>query len=169
MRPFLMHSTKYDGSLHYRYPVQLVERSEDRLVTYCEPGIQIQSYRGSSVLKIHILSLFWRNRPYVLHFTWGPDRRPEKIYVDISTNTTWSDDTVGYIDLDLDLIGTHGSPSIHLVDVDEFEEHRQLWSYPEDLVQSCWAAVEEVRALLTSGKPPFAPSMFAWQPGQPVQ
>ncbi len=63
MSNFLLHSTKYDGTLHYRYPVQLVQESKERLVTYTGPGIPVQSHRGSWTGTKHILSLFWRERP----------------------------------------------------------------------------------------------------------
>jgi protein associated with RNAse G/E len=162
-----LHSTKYDGTLHYRYPVRLVERSLERLTTYCEPGTPLESYRGSRIVERHILSLFWRDRSYVLHVEWTRQWQPEYLYIDITAGTI--DRTIRYIDLDLDLILRQGSTSAELVDVDEFETHRVSWGYPDDLVKSCWGAVEEVRSLLEMGKEPFTPSMFAWRPGEPLK
>jgi uncharacterized protein len=165
MTDLILHSTKYDGSPHYRYPVQLIQRSEDRLITYFQPGNPIESYRGSWTGTKHFLSFFWRNKPYVLHVRWHTDWRPEFLYVDIATATSWADGTVRYVDLDLDLIVRHGTNHVHLDDADEFETHRVKFSYPDDLVKGCWAAVEEVRGLFEAGKEPFAPSMHNWRPG----
>jgi protein associated with RNAse G/E len=164
-----LHSTKYDGSLHYRYPVRLVERSLERLTTYCEPGTTMESYRGSRIAERHILSLFWRDQSCVLHVEWTRQWQPEYLYIDITTGTSWVEGTIRYIDLDLDLILRQGSTAVQLLDVDEFETHRVRWGYPEDLVRSCWSAVEEVRSLLETGKEPFNPSMFAWRPGEPLR
>jgi hypothetical protein len=161
-----LHSTKYDGSLHYRYPVQLVQRLQQRLITYCGPGIAQESYRGSRMTTRHTLSLFWHDKPYVLHVEWNGKWEPEFLYVDITTATSWVDGTIRYIDMDLDLILRLGATEVHLDDADEFEEHRVKWGYPEELVKGCWAAVEEVRGLLKAGKEPFALSMFAWRPGE---
>jgi uncharacterized protein len=165
MDDLLVHSTKYDGSLHYRYPLQLVQRTEDRLITFTEPGVPVESYRGSWSGEKYFLHMFWRGRPYVLHVRWNSQWQPEALYVDIATETDWTDRVVRYIDMDLDLILRHGNAEIELDDEDEFEAHRVLWSYPDELVRSCWAAVEDVRALLVSTKEPFAPSMFVWRPG----
>jgi hypothetical protein len=96
-----LHSTKYDGSLHYRYPVRLVQRSDERLITYSEPGDPVESYRGLWTGEKHMLSLFWRERPYVLHVRWDSQWQPEFLYVDIATATSWLDGTIRYIDLDL--------------------------------------------------------------------
>jgi hypothetical protein len=163
-----MHSTKYDGSLHYRYPVELVDQSADRLVTYFEPGSPVESYRGSWSGTKHILTIFWHQLPYVLHVRWDDARQPEFLYVDIATDTRWGDGTVRYIDLDLDLIRRAGSSTIELDDEDEFEDHQTKWNYPAELVQDCWSAVKTVRGLLETGKPPFAFSMFDWTRGKPL-
>jgi protein associated with RNAse G/E len=163
-----LHSTKYDGSLHYRYPVQMVGQSEKCLITYYQPGGPMQSYRGSWTGSKHLLSFFWCDRPYVLHVRWDSQWQAEFLYVDIATATSWLDGTVRYTDMDLDLILRHGATAVDLDDADEFEMHRVAWSYPQELVHGCWAAVEEVRGFLKTGKEPFTPSMFAWRPGEPV-
>ncbi|HEX4124526.1 MAG TPA: DUF402 domain-containing protein [Tepidisphaeraceae bacterium] len=160
-----MYSTKYDGSLHYRYPVQLVERSADRLITWAAPGTEIHSYRGSWMRTKHTLSVFLLGRPYVLHAMWDAAWQPHWLYVDIATDTRWTDDIVQYVDMDLDLILNHNSPEIILDDEDEFAAHREKFGYPSSLVSQCHAAVEEVRRLLESRESPFTPALFAWRPG----
>jgi uncharacterized protein len=168
MNSFILHSTKYDGSRHYRYPVELVERSADRLVTHCQPGTPIESYRGSWTGKKHFLSFFWKEKPYVLHIRWDTGWKPEFLYVDIATGTSWADGIIRYVDLDLDLIVRHGTAHVHLDDADEFESHRVRFGYPQKLVANCWSAVEEVRRLFAEGTKPFNPSLFDWRPGAPL-
>ena len=168
MSNLILHSTKYDGSPHYRYPVGLVHRSEERLVTFCAPGVPIESYRGAWTGSKHFLSFFWRDRPYVLHVRWDSGWQPEFLYVDIATATSWADGIIRYIDLDLDLILRHGTTAVHLDDADEFEAHRVRFGYPDELVRGCWAAAEEVRGLFAAGTKPFAPSLFNWRPGAPL-
>ncbi|HUB27106.1 MAG TPA: DUF402 domain-containing protein [Tepidisphaeraceae bacterium] len=169
MDELLVHSTKYDGSLHYRYPLQLVQRTEGRLITFTAPGVPVESYRGSWAGEKHFLHLFWRGRPYVLHVRWNSHWQPEMLYVDIAAETDWTDRVVRYIDMDLDVILRHGKTDPELEDEDEFHAHRTRWRYPEELVRTCWAAVEDVRALLARNKEPFGPSMFAWRPGMALR
>jgi len=165
---FSLHSTKFNGSLHYRYPVRLIEQTDERLVTYFEAGGPVESYRGKWIGEKHFLSFFWRGRPYVLHVRWENGWEPEFLYVDIATNVRWDEQTVRYVDLDLDLILRADSTNIHLDDEDEFEAHRVKWNYPPSLVTACWAAVEEVKRQLRSGKKPFDLSIFDWRPGSTV-
>ena len=56
---FLRHSTKYDGSLHYRYPSTVVREEPDLLMLYCQPGIRCESYRGQLTAQYHSLELYW--------------------------------------------------------------------------------------------------------------
>ena len=165
MTPHLeLHSTKFDRSLHYRYPVKLVQYAERNLITYCAAGTTAESHRGPRTLERHILSHFWIDKPYVLHAEWNEDWQPDYLYVDITSATSWGDGTVRYIDLDLDLIQRHGSTAVYLDDADEFEIHRVLWEYPDELVKQCWDAVAEVRGLLETSSHPFSDSTFDWRP-----
>src|ERR1700683_2765027 len=89
MPSFHLHSTKYDGSLHYRYAVEPLHRSETQLITLCTPGAAVQSYRGQWATSKTLLSFFWKAQPWVLHVCWQNDWQPEWLYVDISTATSW--------------------------------------------------------------------------------
>jgi protein associated with RNAse G/E len=164
----LLHSTKYDGSLHYRYAVAQVQRTDDRLIAFSSPGSPVESYRGSWTGTKHLLSTFWKGRAYVLHVRWDVAWTPEFLYVDIATGTKWDDRVVRYVDLDLDLILRHGSTNIYLDDEDEFEANRLRWKYPAELVKNCHGAAGEVRRLLEWGEKPFSTALFAWRPGSPV-
>ena len=168
MTTLQLHSTKYNGSLHYRYLVQQIDRTDERLVTYFQPGTPVESHRGPMIGTRHVLSFFWPARPYVLHVEWDAHWNPHHLYVDIATATTWLDGTIRYIDLDLDLILRPNAPSIHLDDADEFETHRHQWNYPDALVKNCWSAVTEARTLLESNTPPFSPTLYTWRPGSPL-
>jgi len=161
----LLHSTKYDGSLHYRYAVREVERTAWRLVTYSSPGQAVESHRGPRTGTRNLLSFFVLDQPFVAHIGWDAAWQPLYVYVDISTATSWTADTVGYIDLDLDVIQSHGASAVVLDDEDEFDDRRVRWSYPEPLVQECWAAVAQVRSHFAQGLRPFSAAMFDWRPG----
>jgi protein associated with RNAse G/E len=169
VKQLLVHSSKFDGSLHYRYPVFEVQRTKDLLVTFTSPPYPVQSYRGEWMGKKRLLSFFWKDQPFVLHVRWEESWDPEFLYVDIATGTGWDDSVVRYVDLDLDLIRRNESTEIHLDDEDEFEEHRVLWNYPPELVIQCHKAVETVRRLLQAGEPPFSTELFTWRPAPPIQ
>jgi protein associated with RNAse G/E len=166
--PVLSHSTKYDGSLHYRIPAQVIETTPTRLASYRGPGSPIESYRGNWEGKWHVLGLHWSERHWNLYVHWEQDWTPRELYVNVATPARWDDVALRWIDLDLDLILPAGTSEPKLDDIDEFDLHRRRLGYPADLVESCLAAAVEVAALMRRRTPLFDGRLFDWRPGQPV-
>lgn len=164
MKTVSVHSTKYDGSLHYRYATTLVREEADVLVLYMQPGTPVESYRGSSIAEHHNLQLYWSNRPYNLHVSWHADWRPRFHYVNVATPAIWSDSTVSFIDLDLDVIWRSGTGEVILDDEDEFALHQVRYGYPSDLIEQSWRSSSEVRQMIAQRCYPFDGSLHAWRP-----
>src|SRR5262245_45572213 len=104
MQQLAVHSTKYDGSLHYRYAVSVVRSEANLLFVYLGPGTYVESYRGELLTTRHSLCLYWTDRPYNLHVNWSADWRPYSHYINVATPAHWDANTLGFIDLDLDVI-----------------------------------------------------------------
>ncbi len=160
-----VHSTKFDGSLHYRYEVDVVAHGPDMLALYFAFGRPFDSYRGSFIAGRHHLLLHWSDRAYNLQVLWEADWRPRSHYVNVATPSVWEDGTVRFVDLDLDVIWIASSGEVVLDDADEFAEHQQRYGYPPDLVDQAWDTVREVRALFKGAVPPFDGRLYAWRPG----
>lgn len=164
----LAHSTKYDGSLHYRYPTRLVHQEPELLVVYAGSGTIINGYRHVDFAGTqHSLGLLWPDRHYNLWVKWEPDWTPACQYVNIATPASWDHGMFRFIDLDLDLIHEPDTAEPRLDDADEFERHAKTFGYPADLVARCWAAVDEVRDLFAGRVWPFDGSLYHWRPGVP--
>ncbi len=161
----LFHSTKFDGSLHYRFEVERVHEAPNLLVTYRSPGVPMESYRGSWASRYHLLLLHWTDRHWNLCIHWHADWSPKEHYVNIATPACWADGVLRLSDLDLDLILPNGANEPRLDDADEFERHRKQLAYPDDLVNICWRTVDDVRDQMRRGLPPFDGALFAWRPG----
>jgi uncharacterized protein len=164
MKTISRHSTKYDGSMHYRYPLTVVQEDPDLFTLYCQPGTVCDSYRGQLTAKYHSLELYWSDRFYNLTVMWHPDWRPRMHYVNIATPAVWHDGTLRFIDLDLDVIWHADSGEVILDDEDEFELHQVRFGYPSDLIAQVRRAADEVRQLITRSAYPFDGSLFAWRP-----
>jgi protein associated with RNAse G/E len=164
MKTISRHSTKYDGSLHYRYPGTAVQEDTALLMLYCQPGIVCESYRGPLTASYHSLELYWSDRFYNLTEMWHPDCRPRMHYVNIATPATWDDGTLRFIDMDLDVIWRAESGEVILDDEDEFELHQVRFGYPSDLIAQVQRSAEEVREMIAQSAYPFDGSLFAWRP-----
>lgn len=160
----LVHSTKYDGSLHYQYPTQIVRSEPGLIVLYGPPGTPIHGYRGDYLATHHALEFYWADRDYNLHVLWHADWRPRMHYVNIATPASWEDDTLRFVDLDLDIIWRAASGEIVLDDEDEFAEHQARFGYPTDLIERCWRSCADVRNQIERRVAPFDGSLLAWRP-----
>ena len=164
MRSFAVHSTKYDGSLHYRYPAMLVREEPNLLVLYAAPGILLDSYRGQLVARQHTLEFYWSDRFYNLIVMWDEGWQPRLHYVNVATPATWHDGTLRFIDLDLDVIWRAVTGEVILDDEDEFALHQTRFAYPPDLVAQAWRSIDEVRAMIARRAYPFDGSLHTWRP-----
>jgi protein associated with RNAse G/E len=146
--------TKYDGSAHRDYPARRL--AEDDL------GIWVGVTRGTASVYHGRPSV--EQIPFVLlvpHHAWwtgmfNPPPRTSEVYCDITTPARWEGDTVHIIDLDLDVVRRRETGLVELRDEDEFEEHRVLFGYPQDLVAEANAAAELLMGWLGDGTEPFA-------------
>ncbi|MCW6007906.1 DUF402 domain-containing protein [Micromonospora sp. CPCC 205371] len=151
---------KYDGTAHRDYPARRL--AEDDMGTWLGVTAGTRSvYHGRpSVEQIPFVLL-------VPHDAWwtgmfNPPPRTSEVYCDIATPAEWTGDTVHIVDLDLDVVRRRVTGAVELRDEDEFEEHRQRFGYPEDLVAEARAAAEWLYQALGDGTEPFATTYRKW-------
>jgi len=161
---FRVATTKFGGSLHYRFAAQAVERRAERLVLYSPAGTPCDSYRGRLAFPLHELWVHWRNRDWNLIVQWTADWRPHCEYVNIGLPSTWDDGTLRFVDLDLDVL-RHPDGTVTLDDADEFAENQLRYGYPSDVIARAEAAAAAVLTLAREGAPPLDGSLYAWRPG----
>jgi protein associated with RNAse G/E len=164
----LYHSTKYDGGLHYRFDTTVVHESPTLLATFRGVGVPVESYRGDRLSKLNLLTLHWTDRHWNLCVQWYPDWTPREHYVNIGTPADWSDGTLRWTDLDLDLIWPATQPMPRLDDEDEFALHRVKYAYPAELCETCVRTASEVETWMRSRLAPFDDRLYAWRPGRPL-
>lgn len=164
MRQIVSHSTKYDGSLHYRFPTYLVRDEPGLRVLYCPLGTPLDSYRGQLLATKHSIGLFWTERFYNLHVSWQADWRPHNHYVNIATPATWDEQTLRFVDLDLDVIWRSATGEVVLDDEDEFLLHQRRFGYTPELIARAWQACDEVRDLIARRVAPFDGAQYLWRP-----
>jgi protein associated with RNAse G/E len=152
--------TKYDGSAHRDYPARRLSTDEIGSWVGVPHGTPSVYHGRPSVEQI----------PFVLlipHSAWwtgmfNPPPRTSEVYCDITTPARWEGDTVHIIDLDLDVVRRRDSGLVELRDEDEFEVHRRMFGYPEDLVAEAHAAAEKLLMALADGSEPFASGYRRW-------
>ena len=164
MKSLFLRSTKYDGSLHYSYPTQVVHETSTVLTVYVGPGTPIKSYRGAMYATHHSLQYYWADRRYNLHISWYGDWRPRLHYINIATPATWNEGTIHFVDMDLDVIWRAQTGEVLLDDEDEFALHQVRFGYPPALITACQRSSAVVMELIAQRVYPFDESLYAWRP-----
>ena len=152
--------TKFDGSAHRDYPARKL--SEDDL------GIWVGVPRGTASVYHGRPSV--EQIPFVLlipHAAWwtgmfNPPPRTSEVYCDITTPARWEGDTVHIVDLDLDVVRRRETQAVELRDEDEFEDHRERFGYPAEVVTEAYAAARKLMVALGDGSEPFATQYRKW-------
>lgn len=156
-----VHSTKYDGSLHYRFPVEVVQLGPTEARLFTPIGTACESYRGAVEIDHPILMVYWADRPWNLHLSWFPDGRLRHWYVNVASPATWDDGVLRFVDLDVDVI-RRANGEIVVLDEDELAEHRVRFGYPDELVDRIHRTVDDVRAAMTARIWPFDDALVGW-------
>ncbi len=120
-----------------------------------ELGTVMRGYRGDVDVATAFTALFWTDRYYNIYHNESPaGRRGIMSYANVSTPAQLDGDVLRWVDLDLDVF-TNEDGEVTLDDVDEFEQHRTRFAYPEALVAEAFAARDELLELAKTGGFPF--------------
>jgi len=85
-----------------------------------------------------------------------------ELYVDVVKPAVWlADDHVTMVDLDLDVI-RYRDGRVVLDDENEFEEHRVLYSYPDDVVQRARETADMLMDAVARRLEPFGVASGSW-------
>lgn len=158
------HTTKYDGSIHYRYPVEIIAQTDTAIAVFVAANVPLHSYRGDFRTTMHILQLFFADVYHNISIAWEYDWSPRMHYVNIATPATWNDGRVTAIDLDLDLILKPETDKIILDDEDEFTAHIDRFGYPDELIRRCRAEVDRLWPAMEARTGVFGHDIFHWRP-----
>ena len=149
-------SKKYDGTPRDEAETFMISHTGDVIVLLSLPDEPVFVHKRNrwESAPDGLLQLYFMDRWYnVWHIA---DQRSgfNKIYANIAMPPTFVNNTLTWVDLDLD-IRVHMDGSVELLDEDEFLAHQRTMDYPQELVAQARAAAEEGVQLATHGLYPF--------------
>jgi uncharacterized protein len=134
--------TKYDGRLHWHFPVRPLGRDQYGSWYGAFQGVQLQRGEEPPVSwECDFVLLVPASGDWVACFN-SAGKYP--IYIDVTGPVSTVDGTVSAVDLDLDVVRL-ADGQVRLLDEDEFADHQLRFGYPAEVVG---AAVETARTLL---------------------
>jgi protein associated with RNAse G/E len=151
-------ATNYDGSDHWVHPATLLHADNSLLITQTHAGLDIRRERGSFTSPYNTRAHYWPDHWFNVIRLELPGQGLWGYYCNIATPLQFDGQTVSYIDLQLDVLARvdeAGELSFWVADEDEFQAARKLYAYPDDLVERCYRAVDEVIAMIEARQFPF--------------
>jgi protein associated with RNAse G/E len=146
-------TTKWGGAAHKRGQVRYL--GEDHYGTWLwgPSGRTIQiGDTGTFVTEHDAVFLLPRDAWWAC--AWWIDHPEVELYVDICTPSVREGDTVGYVDLDLDVIRFLDG-HVEIDDRDEFEVHQVHYGYPADVIAAATLAADVVSDFISRNQAPF--------------
>lgn len=150
---------KWDGSAHYRFAADRLGADAAGTWLGVRAGTPFTGPRPGNYQR-SFLMLIPTDQWWVA--TWGFSEELE-LYVDVATPAVWAaDDHMTTIDLDLDVI-RYRDGRVVLDDEEEFEKHRVLYSYPDDLVQTATSTARRLLDAVAQRREPFGSAADEWE------
>ncbi len=151
----LLRATKFDGSAHWIQPFTVLSDDGTLLVTQYRARTPIYTSRGEFRSPYDSRVYFWRDRWFNVFRLSRPGCPLALWYCNVTTPPSFDGCQLGYVDLDLD-VSVRPDGCIEVLDEDEFEEHRQKYGYPPDVVRRAEDAAEELVRLARERAFPFS-------------
>ena len=154
-RIYTMKAYKNDGRIHYEQELRLIEEYNGHVVLSGDIGRQLKHYTRQAVYTFdkETLEYFFADRWYTAALVFGEDGEIVHVYCNIAFPCNISEGLVEFTDLDVDVIVRDGQ--IEVVDVDEFEAHRGIYNYDDELERKVFAAVDRVKKDIVQRNYPF--------------
>ena len=161
-RDIWVRATAFDGAPHWVHPARLLRHESGIVVTATDAGCEVLTARGPWASPFHTLGHYWPHRHYnVIRLEdegAAGERRLNGFYCNIATPVRFDGLDLSYVDLQLDVNVSAlegGALRYEVLDEAEFLEARDRFAYPDDLVVTCYRAVEELIALIEARRFPF--------------
>jgi len=152
---YTMRAYKYDGRLHYEQPLELYKKFDNHIVLKGAKGRELIHHTRDTVFKFDkdTYEYFFTDRWYTAAIVFDDNGKVVHVYCNIALPCTIYEDSVEFVDLDVDVVVRDGK--IEVIDIDEFEEHKILYKYDKELEKEIFSTVEKVKNDITKGNYPF--------------
>lgn len=144
---------KWDGSRHWEH--ECVYLGSDRWGDWLGQRVGWRSFRPGRdmLLTSASVALMPAGRSdYVLTVNAAPQRT--RVYIDVAWDVRWDGAVPTAIDMDLDVV-RRVDGTVFIDDEDEWEEHRALFGYPDDVAETLEGTAAELKRLVVAHEPPF--------------
>jgi protein associated with RNAse G/E len=158
LEPIVVQTYKFDGVEHRRWLARLVKYEFPLLILEAafEEAIE-HDLLGTIASGTLSTEYYWLNRWYNVFRFREPDETLRSFYCNINLPPTFDGKVLSYVDLDIDVL-VQPDFSYQVLDLEDFERHSQLYSYPDEVRANAQCALQELTKLIEAREFPFRTS-----------
>jgi protein associated with RNAse G/E len=146
---------KHDGHQYRRWHGQLVEWKDSLLVLKAEFDVDVSHQLLGEIKRgTKTIEYYWIDRWYNVFRFLAADETTRLWYCNIATPPKVSDNTLTYVDLDIDIV-VQPDYSYQVLDLDEFETNVHRYSYSDEHKTKARAAVNQLTSMIEGRQFPF--------------
>ncbi len=151
----LVNSRKLDNTVQRSWNAKLIERNTTLLILCGEFKSEIM-HKHLGVIRRGTLSYeyYWFDRWFNIFRFHEPDGSLRNFYCNINKPPVFKNNTLNYIDLDIDVIVWKDFRK-EVLDVDEFEENTKKYRYSEQIIKKTNDSLSELLELIDNRHFPF--------------
>lgn len=146
---------KYPDIPHYEWQGELIIQEEEYVLVLCKPGRKLTHYTKGATFSINNTSLeYFSLKEW---FTVAMEIEQGKIvsyYCNVAQPSTLVDDTLCFVDLDLDLVKQQ-KKDWTVVDEDEFEVNSLKYNYSAELKEKAMQSLDDLKRKVRNKEFPF--------------
>lgn len=155
-RTILVRACKYDGSEHRRWEAQVLSQEGSLIVLDAKfPDEIIHDLLGTIASGTHSLEYYWLDRWYNIFRFRQPNGELRNYYCNVNVPPTFDDETLSYVDLDLDIL-VEPDFSYQILDVEDFDRNAGHYGYSTEVKQNARQAVDELIRMIQTREFPFS-------------
>jgi protein associated with RNAse G/E len=158
LREITVSASNYDGTPHWVHAAWLVRVEDGFVQTATPPNTPVRNEGDGYVSPYDTRGHYWTDRWFNVIRLETPGEGLFGYYCNIATPLEFDGATVRYVDLQIDVrvyAQPDGGLTYAVVDEDEFAAARERYGYAEELVSRCYAAVDELVAMVEAREFPF--------------
>lgn len=153
--PIIVRVLKYDGTEHRHWNAQLARREGSLMVLDAQFDIAVHhSQLGHIPLGTRTVEYYWLDKWYNVFRFLRETGETRFWYCNINLPPIVEDASMTYVDLDIDVL-VQTDFSYQILDLDEFEHHARIFSYPQEVQASAKNALAELIARVEGRHFPF--------------
>ena len=153
--PIIVRVLKYDGTEYRHWNAKLVRCDDSLMVLNGEFDIEVQhSQLGHIPLGTRTVEYYWLDKWYNVFRFLGNAGETRLWYCNVNMAPIVEDSLLTYVDLDIDIL-VQADFSYQILDLDEFEHHTRVFSYPQEVQESAKNALAELISRVAGRQFPF--------------